>query len=229
VPFSGSKSFEQSSTGQSRVLDLCGLPTRRQLLVACLWAAVLTALVLLVQWLALLAVQQVFPQGGISFPFAIAPVTKAGDTSNLIGWGYFLNDSSHDPNLWALAVWVVVSLAAYRLFSGASILGLAGGTANLIELGINAFVLDWIIVPAGGEAINGYSVGDVLIFCGWGWMLGKFLWIVLQLVKALTTMTLGARTGVQGFMQTRTVPPPNTPPTHPTPDPSPPPSSPTAA
>jgi len=207
VPSPGSESFERMLAGQSRVLDHCGLPTRRQLLVACLWVVALIALVVLLQRLALLAVQQIFPQGGISFPFAIAPVTSAGDSSNLIGWGYFLNHSGHQPNPLALAVWVAVSLAAYRLFSGASILGLAGGTANLIELRINGFVLDWIIVPAGGDAINGYSVGDLFIFCGWAWMLGVFIWIVMQLVRALAVMTLGVRTGPPGSSGDRQPPP----------------------
>lgn len=203
----GSEFAERSSAGQRGALEHCRLPTRRQLLVACLWIAALTALALLLQRLVFLAIQQMFPLGGISFPLAVAPVTKAGDASNLIGWGYFLNESRHQLNPWAIAIWVVVSLAAYRLFSVASILGLAGGTANLIELGVNGSVLDWIIVPAGGDAINGYSVGDVFIFCGWGWMLGIFIWIVLQLVRALAAMTLGARTAPPSSLSDHQPPP----------------------
>ncbi len=163
--------------------DCFGLPTGRQLVEAVLWTAALTGLTVLLQQLALLVVEQRFAHGQIRFPFALAPVTQAGDLSNLIGWGYITNRSNTAPGLWDLAIWVALSLGAYRLLQGGAIIGLAGGLANLYELVTQGAVLDWIIVPRGGDAINGISLGDLLIFIGWAWMLLTFVGLLVKLVR----------------------------------------------
>ena len=161
--------------------DCFGLPTWRQLLQAILWTAALTGLTVLLQHLALLVVEQRFAHGHIRFPLALTPVSHAGDLSNLIGWGNITNPSNAVPGLWDLALWAALSLGGYRLFKGGAIIGLAGGLANLYELSTRGAVLDWIIVPRGGDAINGISLGDLLILTGWAWMLVTFAGLLVTL------------------------------------------------
>lgn len=165
--------------------DSFGLPTGRQLLEAVLWTAALTGLTMLLQQLAFIAVEHHFPRGHISFPFALSPFAQPGDLSNLIGWGYITNNSNPVPSLWDLAIWIALSLGLYRLFKGGAIIGLAGGLANLYELVTRGAVLDWIIVPKGGSVIDGISLGDLLIFIGWAWMLVIFAGLLVTFGKIL--------------------------------------------
>lgn len=173
------------------------LPSLREARAAVMWTLGLTLATLFMQTLALEVVQARFSEGSIGYPLAAGPVMQAGDWTNLIGWGYFVNRSSQLPELGSMVVWVVVSLLAYRLFAGASILGLAGGLANLVELEARGFVLDWIIVPSGGDAIRGYSLGDLLIYGGWAWMLGVFVALLVCLFRALVPTVGRSRRGDQ--------------------------------
>lgn len=165
--------------------DSFGLPSRRQLLEAVLWTAALTGVTMLLQQLAFKAVEHHLPRGHISFPFALLPSTQPGDLSNLIGWGYITNNSNPVPSLWDLTMWIALSLGLYRLFKGGAVIGLAGGLANLYELVTRGAVLDWIIVPKGGNVIDGISLGDLLIFIGWAWMLLIFAGLLVTFGKML--------------------------------------------
>lgn len=177
--------MSQRRTDHWALPDSFGLPTGRQLLEAVLWTAALTGLTMLLQQLAFMAVERHFSRGHISFPFALFPSTRPGDLSNLIGWGYIANNTNPVPSLWDLAIWVTLSLGGYRFFKGGAIIGLAGGLANLYELVTRGAVLDWIIVPKGGNVIDGISLGDLLIFIGWAWMLLLFAGLLVTFGKIL--------------------------------------------
>ncbi len=132
-----------------------------------------------------MAVESHFSRGHISFPFALLPSTRPGELSNLIGFGYITNNSNPVPALWDLAIWIALSLGLYRLFKGGAIIGLAGGLANLYELVTRGAVLDWIIVPKGGNRIDGISLGDLLVFIGWAWMLLISFGLLVKFGKVL--------------------------------------------
>ena len=115
-------------------------------------------------------VQLRFERGSITFPFALAPVTRAGAATNLVGWGFMLNEAVMPPFHWLMAqlMLFVSAILVGRLLWWSPVIMSAGGTANLIELQWRGAVLDWIIIPMG-SIIKAISLGDVAIFVGAGW------------------------------------------------------------
>lgn len=176
-----------------RVWWLLGLATWRQALAAAGCTLVLALMILLLQQLALLVVSWRFERGIISFPLALESVTQAGLHTNLVGWGYIVNDSQTYPTPLTVVGWVVLSLVTYRLLLGAPVLMLAGGSANLIELKFQGFVLDWLIVPRGGNAIVGYSIGDLVLYSGMAWSVVAVCWSAYFGTKGILTHLRAAR------------------------------------
>lgn len=114
-----------------------------------------------------------FSRDSIAFPLALNAVERAGDWDNLVGWGYIVNDTY---TITAIPQWTfemvfsaVAAVTMCRVLGYGLLLAFAGVVANMLEFGARGAVLDWIILPNGGDGVRGLSLGDPLIYVGVAW------------------------------------------------------------
>lgn len=146
------------------------LPTARDCWRVLLWVGVLAGVLGFFQLAIHALLQHRFETGEIAFPFALGPVTRAGEATNLIGWGLMLNNAPLPLIHLAMSLCLLLLIAVLTkpVLGWAPAAMAGGGFANLLELGTRGAVLDWIIIPAG-STIRAISLGDVAIFAGALW------------------------------------------------------------
>ncbi len=64
-----------------------------------------------------------------------------------------------------------------RVLGWGLLVSFAGVVANMVEFGSRQAVLDWIILPNGGDGVRGLSLGDLAIYGGIAWM----AWMLIRL------------------------------------------------
>jgi len=138
-----------------------------------------------------------FSPDSISFPLALNGIERAGDWDNLVGWGYLVNDSytitSVPQWIYEMVFVAVVGVTMCRVLGWGLLLSFAGAVANFLELGSRGAVLDWIILPNGGDGVRGLSLGDIAIYAGVGW----------TALMAIRLCAQGFREGISEFQQAR--------------------------
>lgn len=153
-------------TQLSAARELLQLPNAKQLLVATLAVLGATAGLFALQQVAGWIVEIRFSRGSISFPFALTESATAGSPLSLVGWGFLVNAEPEASSIIDLLTYVVLCLLSCRLLAGTPLVVLAGIGANELEIHLTGVVLDWIILPNGGDAVRGLSLGDVCIYAG---------------------------------------------------------------
>lgn len=125
-----------------------------------------------------------FSRDSIAFPLAINSVERAGDWDNLVGWGYLVHDTYRIASvpgwIYEMVFIAVVGVTMCRVLGWGLLLSFAGAVANFIELGSRGGVLDWIILPNGGDGVRGLSLGDIAIYTGVSWMAMMMVRLVAQ-------------------------------------------------
>jgi hypothetical protein len=163
----------------------------RYLLLACAAGCTL-ALLQGVMWF---VIEWRFHLDSISFPLAIEAGRRAGDWINLVGWGYLVNDSYTITSvfrwIYEMVFIAVAAVAFCRVLGWGLLVSFAGVVANMIEFGSRQAVLDWIILPNGGDGVRGLSLGDLAIYGGIAWA----AWMLMRL------WTRGIREAAAAFLQ----------------------------
>ena len=149
----------------------------RYLLLACA-AGCTIALLQGVMWF---VIDWRFHRDWIAFPLALEAGRRAGDWRNLVGWGYLVNDTYTITSVfrWTYEMVVIATTAVVfcRVLGWGLLVSFAGVVANMVEFGSRQAVLDWIILPNGGDGVRGLSLGDLAIYGGIAWM----AWMLIRL------------------------------------------------
>jgi hypothetical protein len=145
------------------------IPTARQSMIILISVISISVSIALLQGLIRPVIENRFMLESVSFPLAIQQIERAGEFSNLIGWGYFLNGYRIEAWPWWMAENVIVILLTIgfaRLLWWGPVSMTAGAFANLLEWHFLGNVLDWIIFPNGAYGVRALSLGDILIYGG---------------------------------------------------------------
>lgn len=133
----------------------------------------LGCMITLVQGVMRWVIEWRFNLDSIAFPLALNAIERAGDWDNLVGWGYFINDTYTITSVpqWTfeMVFSAVAGVTMCRILSYGLLLAYAGVVANMLEWGSRGGVLDWIILPNGGDGVRGLSLGDTAIYAGVAW------------------------------------------------------------
>jgi len=142
------------------------------------------------QGIAWFAVGASLKHGDVAFPLALQDGASFGSLSNLIGWGFHVNTAPDllAPSDWLLAL--VLLVLCSKLLRYTPLLLVAGVGAKEIEAHATGTILNWIVVPTGGNCVKLISVGDVAILAGMAGILmvaAVWGWVGLRAVLVLST------------------------------------------
>ena len=134
------------------------------------------------QGFAWFAVTANLQRGDVAFPLALQEGASFGSPLNLLGWGFHVNAAPQllaaTDALFGIALLVLVS----KLLGYMPILLLAGIGAKQIELHVTGTVLNWIVVPTGGDCVKIISLGDVAMLLG---MAGIWVVMTVRVIAAI--------------------------------------------
>lgn len=145
------------------------LPTALQAMLILVSIGAISAAITSLQVLARPLIENRFALDSVSFPFALGSVERAGSFSNLVGWGYFVNDYRIDSIPWWIVdnfIVLTLTIVFARMLWWGPVAMKAGALANVLEWHFLGNVLDWIIFPNGYMGVRALSLGDIFIYGG---------------------------------------------------------------